>query len=227
MYIPNPYFSNIPQLGNLTLDYIFVEDGYPILFTCRNGAKIYICLCRTLSPIQKWIISETSIAILKKLAQQDIPICDAFTQLGTKSCIAQWSKANPVEKYSVISTSDLSSDDLPDKDVFLDDDNVEDAIENADALFGEAVQRTIWEASKELVYESSPSVKIKSSISYGFKSYCQLFEQIQNICSTQMLTSYVGNVCNSSTRLVPTDNSKGSVNNTKLVNGRIPICDAA
>lgn len=118
MHIPNPYFSNIPQLGNLTLDYIFVEDGYPILFTCRNGAKIYICLCRTLSPMQKWIISETSIAILKKLAQQDIPICDAFTQLGTKSCIAQWSKANPVEQYSVISTSDLSSDDLPDKDVF-------------------------------------------------------------------------------------------------------------
>ena len=48
MYIPSPYFKGIPQMGNLEMDNIFLENGYPVLFTCRNKDKIYLCICRTL-----------------------------------------------------------------------------------------------------------------------------------------------------------------------------------
>ena len=43
MYIPSPYFKGIPQMGNLEMDNIFLENGYPVLFTCRNKDKIYLC----------------------------------------------------------------------------------------------------------------------------------------------------------------------------------------
>ena len=42
MYIPTPYFRNVPKMGDLTLDNIFLDDGYPVLFTCTNEEKIYL-----------------------------------------------------------------------------------------------------------------------------------------------------------------------------------------
>lgn len=131
---PAPYFRNIPQLGNLTLDYIFVEDGYPILFTCRNGKKIYLCICRTVSPEQKWVISETSVEILGKMANREIPICEVFKSLCGRSCIARWSKDVPVEQYEVFPTSDLQWLDLPGENCYLCEDDAEDAVDYVEGL---------------------------------------------------------------------------------------------
>ena len=70
MYIPNPYFKNVPQIGDMILDYVFVEDGYPILFTCISGDRLFLCLCRTLTPNQKWVISEINFSDLEKLIKK-------------------------------------------------------------------------------------------------------------------------------------------------------------
>jgi hypothetical protein len=134
VYIPNPYFSNIPQLGNLELDYIFIDDGYPLLFTCRSGKSIYLCICRTLMPEQKWIISEVDIEVLRKMVKREIPICDAFMLHNTKSCVALWSKTNPIERYNVFPTADLQETDLPDNELFLDEGDADDAVDYVDGL---------------------------------------------------------------------------------------------
>lgn len=126
MYIPNPYFKNIPNIGSLVLDYIFIEDGYPILFTCTSNEKFYLCLCRTLTPEQKWIISEIEFQDLKKMIENKISIRDAFKANSTgKSCIAKWNENFISESYQVIPTSHLTLTELPENDVFLDDEDAE------------------------------------------------------------------------------------------------------
>lgn len=128
MYIPRPYFTNVPNLGNLELDYIFMEDGYPLLFTCKSKDKLYICVCRTLSPKQKWVISETNVEILEKMVRKIIPIRSAFKLLNAHSWIITWSKETDHE-YSDFPTSELNDQELPSYNVFLSDDDADDAID--------------------------------------------------------------------------------------------------
>lgn len=154
MYIPKPYFPNIPQMGNLELDYIFMEDGYPILFTCRKGKSIYLCICRTLCPEQKWIISETNIEILRMMAEREISIKTAFKMMAGKSAIATWSKANLKEAYSVFSTSDLSDSDLPRDSLLLNEDYTEDALDYIDGLLAEAHMQAMLEIEKQIENDS-------------------------------------------------------------------------
>lgn len=127
MYIPKPYFSNVPQFGNLDLDYIFMEDGIPMLFTCRSGSKIYLCVCRTLTPEQKWVISEISIEILDEMVEQKISINCAFKKFNRKSAIVKWHKGSAKEVCSVFPTVDLHDSDLPDPSLYLDEDDAADA----------------------------------------------------------------------------------------------------
>lgn len=134
MYIPNPYFSNVPQLGNLALDYVFIDDGYPILFTCRNEKSIYLCICRTLTPEQKWIISEVDIEVLKKMVNREIPICVAFKMLQKTSVIATWNKNNPKELYKVFPTANLLDSDLPRSSFYLHEDYADDGMDYVDGL---------------------------------------------------------------------------------------------
>lgn len=121
MYIPKPYFENIPYIGDLELDYIFYDNGYPILFTCKKNDLLYLCLCRTVIDEQKWIISEIDIEILEKLMEDEISVYEAFKAKGGRACIATWSKEKPKEEYSVVHSSQLSDADLPSSDLFLDD----------------------------------------------------------------------------------------------------------
>lgn len=125
MYIPNPYFENIPKMGNLIMDYMFLENGYPVLFTCKNQVNdnLYLCVCRTVIEKQKWVISEISIDTLEKLINDEITVHDAFKVDNKLSCIATWCKEKPKEEYNVIKSSILLDKDLPDSDAFLEDDD--------------------------------------------------------------------------------------------------------
>ena len=150
MYIPNPYFKNIPQIGNLILDYIFVEDGYPVLFTCVADERIFLCVCRTLMPIQKWILSEIKLPDLERLIKNEISIKNAFkSYLEGKTCIVKWDKNVASEGYEVIPTSYLVDEQLPTQDVFLDD---EDAI-----VYLEQVKNRIQNSIEKSVQVESDS----------------------------------------------------------------------
>lgn len=122
MYIPNPYFKNVPEIGNLVLDYIFVENDCPILFTCKSKDSLYLCLCRTNIGIQKWIISEISIYTLASVIHNRISIYGAFKKDDNKACIVTWQKGYAKESYTILRANEIKDEDLPDEDVFLDDD---------------------------------------------------------------------------------------------------------
>ena len=130
MYIPNPYFSNIPQMGDLILDYVFVEDGYPILFVCKADENYFLCICRTLRPEQKWVVSEILLDDLKKLIKGEIDIHDAFiSNKRGRSCIVKWSASIIKEQYQVIPTLSLDLNEIPSKGIFLDEDETGNYLE--------------------------------------------------------------------------------------------------
>ena len=66
MYIPTPYFKSVPYFGDLTLDYIFVKDKSPLLFTCIANNNMYLCLCYDNRIEQKWAISPIDVEMLRK-----------------------------------------------------------------------------------------------------------------------------------------------------------------
>lgn len=138
MYIPNPYFSNIPQMGDLILDYVFVEDGYPILFVCKADENYFLCICRTLRPEQKWVVSEILLDDLKKLIKGEIDIHDAFiSNKRGRSCIVKWSASIIKEQYQVIPTLSLDLNEIPSKGIFLDEDetgNYLEQLENRESV---------------------------------------------------------------------------------------------
>ena len=125
MYIPVPYFKNIPQLGDLVLEHIFVENGYPILFTCINKDQMYLCLCRDVYIEQKWVISPITLDILKRLIYNEISIYAALKEHGGKACIATWKDGDRFEKFQLLPCGQLEDEDLPKKTVLLDDEEAE------------------------------------------------------------------------------------------------------
>lgn len=134
MYIPKPYFSDVPDFGDLVFEYCFVDDGYPLLFLCRNNQRLYICVCRTIKPEQKWVISEVNIDIILRMLRREISVYDAFKLLDKKSCIVKWSKEKPVEDYNILQTCELSDSELPKPSYYISEYDVEDAIKSMEEL---------------------------------------------------------------------------------------------
>lgn len=121
MFIPNPYFKNVPKFGNLQMDHIFLENECPILFTCKNGPKLYLCVCRRISHVQKWVISEINISILEQMIYDKISIHDAFLKGNGYSCIAKWAKNYKNTDYDIVKAYMLADSDLPSANIFLND----------------------------------------------------------------------------------------------------------
>lgn len=121
MRIPNPYFKNIPFLGNLVMDYIIFEDGYPVLFVCKNDKnRLYLCDCCDIYAEQKWLIAPVTLKVLRQMFENKITIREVFELAEGYCCVATWHKGDLHEKYEIISAGDFQSEDLPEKGAYID-----------------------------------------------------------------------------------------------------------
>lgn len=77
------YFKNIDEIGDLYLDYVFLEyECEPIYFTCVDDFEnIYLCLCSEIRGKQRWVISKSNRAILRKLIDQQLDMAEAMCLL--------------------------------------------------------------------------------------------------------------------------------------------------
>ena len=97
MNYPKPYFSDIPGVGCLDIDYIFFEAECPILFTCIDlEENLYLCICCDIRDEQRWIISPTTADKLIKLIKNKISLFDAFH--SDFVFVAVWKKDYQKEK---------------------------------------------------------------------------------------------------------------------------------
>ena len=152
MFIPNPYFKSVPYFGDLELDYIFVKDKSPLLFTCVSNNNIYLCLCYDNRVEQKWVVSPIDVETLKKMVYDEIPICVALKPKNSLGCLVTWNPNNKHEEYTMIPCEKFFDEDLPDNDLYLED---EDAITYYNVIRNRLEQKEMLDSEKNICIDSS------------------------------------------------------------------------
>lgn len=74
------YFEKVAGIGNLYLEYIFLEFCYePIFFTCvSDNGNLYLCLCSEIRGEEKWVVSKCSIGTLQALINGEMDMVSAL-----------------------------------------------------------------------------------------------------------------------------------------------------
>jgi hypothetical protein len=124
MKIPKPYFKAVPLIGDLDLEYIFLEDLYPVFFTCINSAKkLFICLCCDVIEEQRWIVSPVKQFDILRMLKNRLTLYDLFKCEEGKRYIITWIKG--IESTKIVEFIDIPNYDLPNVNEFFDADEDE------------------------------------------------------------------------------------------------------
>lgn len=120
MKIPSPYFKNLPNIGNLQMDFIIFEMDYPILFTCKDSkGNLYLCVCCEVRENQKWVVSPIEVESLIGMLEDRVTIYDAFASGNGKRYIVTWGFGYETEHVDVVNFSGIDRLDLPAKGEYL------------------------------------------------------------------------------------------------------------
>lgn len=113
------YFKNVPQFGDLYLDYVFHEfEGEPILFTCTNkNNKIFICTCFEIREKQEWLVAECSLETLEEMIDNSIDVKTAICKNGMITTITMDIEGR--ETYSCKKVSEIDELDFPKEGTLL------------------------------------------------------------------------------------------------------------
>lgn len=122
MKIPNPYFENVPNYGNLSVEEVFYEDGYLILFVLKSEkGQRFLAYCCEIRNEQRWILSQVSNQDLIDLIHNKIAIYSVLTNASEHIVVVR-NYATFTETFRQIPSHDLDELDLPAKEEFLDAD---------------------------------------------------------------------------------------------------------
>lgn len=87
------YFTDIPNIGDLSLEHVFYEYEEPILFVCTDASgKRYLCSCCRLSA--NWIIRQTDEAALINMIDNRISLDAMFRFRDGKTLFLSWDGEN-------------------------------------------------------------------------------------------------------------------------------------
>lgn len=129
MKYPTPYFKNVPQIGNLYLDYIFIEVECPILFTCKDeNKKLYLCDCIDIVKEQEWIIVPTTKEKIVKLIKGEITLYNIFKIADGVGCKAYWNREEG-QRYHLVKSSELEDNELPDEFLEFEEDEINEYLD--------------------------------------------------------------------------------------------------
>lgn len=122
------YFKKLPGIGNLYLEYVFLEFEFePILFACSDdNNRCYLCLCSEIRGEQRWIVSECDLDTLRKLVYKKIDISHALCQ--NNSVIVVTLDIDGHETSKSVNIEELDKLDLPKSGTMLKCD-IKDAID--------------------------------------------------------------------------------------------------
>lgn len=77
--ISDPYFTDVPGIGDLNFDYCIVEYEVPILFICTDKqGKFYLCDCCEIRFKQEWLIVPVVIEDVLALFEKKITLKKFF-----------------------------------------------------------------------------------------------------------------------------------------------------
>lgn len=119
MRIPEPYFCDALQYGNLSMEEILIEDTYPVLFVLKNeDRQRFICVCCDIRDEQRWILNPISIDNLIAFLDNKKTARQLFTD-GTAQLVAVRNYATKEEGFTP-AYGQLEVKDLPNENVYLD-----------------------------------------------------------------------------------------------------------
>lgn len=122
------YFNNIGHSGQLDIEYVFMEYHHPILFISKDHYNNrYLCLCYEFRKVQRWLIGRIEQNDIEYMAQGEISIYEAFDRNREELYLVEYT-IDKEEKCKKVRFEDLDEDILPEKDLFLDEDDYEDYI---------------------------------------------------------------------------------------------------
>ncbi len=126
MKIPNPYFENVPNYGNLVMEQIIVEYVYPLLSVLKdNSGSRYLCMCFDTRESQQWLISPISTSNLIKMLNNKITLKDCFIKDTDTVIYAFRNYETRTDSFVQMTPDAVPTDYLPEADEYLDAENNE------------------------------------------------------------------------------------------------------
>lgn len=117
-----PYFKDVPEYGDLHVDYILVDYVYHLLFTLKNNnGNYFICTCFDTRGSQQWLLSPIPVKGLLDLLQNRIPIKAAFLETE-KTMHVELNYETREEVFTVIPKETVPAEWLPTAGEYLNPD---------------------------------------------------------------------------------------------------------
>lgn len=120
------YFKDVIGYGDLYIDYIIIEDDYPLLFILKNKHNDrFICSCFEIIKQQSWVINKVTISDIKDLLTDKIDIRKAFLFDNDNKKIIVHKKNNQYVYEIVDKEYIINNDIIPDEGDYLESDENE------------------------------------------------------------------------------------------------------
>lgn len=120
------YFKDVIGYGDLYIDYIIIEDDYPLLFILKNKHNDrFICSCFEIIKQQSWVINKVTISDIKDLLTDKIDIRKAFLFDNDNKKIIVHKKNNKYIYKIVDKEYIINNDIIPDEGDYLESDENE------------------------------------------------------------------------------------------------------
>lgn len=112
-------FRKIPVFNEITIDKILFESKYPVMFTCKNGADIYLFICCLVNATKvKWIGTKTDYNILINLLENKVTIRDAFLSVTEEKQLVEYDGTKVL--YDIVESKNISDELLPTSGEYMD-----------------------------------------------------------------------------------------------------------
>jgi len=121
MRIPEPYFKDVPGIGNLSMEKILEEYDYPLLSVLKDlsGAR-YLCMCYDTRGAQHWAVVKISVSHLIQLLSNRLELASAFLNYGQKTVFIRMDYRSREETHHFYDPKDVPLGCIPAKGEFLD-----------------------------------------------------------------------------------------------------------
>ena len=114
------YFKNIPEIGDLTLDYVFAESDCPIIFTLKDKKnKLYFCVCTLMTGRQVWVLRQVMPKEISRYINNEISSYDLFKKYHGGIYVLSWNYGYKQEQCDIFSSVLVPDEVLPQKDVYF------------------------------------------------------------------------------------------------------------
>jgi len=169
MNYPNPYFENVPDIGNLSIEYVIVKDVYPLLFVAIDDTvKRYLCVCCDIRGSQRWIINYLTDENMLDLFLNRLTLGDAFTKGNWAKVLATFDYEVRKDEYVVVDGDDIPKEDLPSEGEYLDED-LEDHLPYVLKLCGVSDENIEYEEPPVIIKDAT--LKTALSVNIPIKAH--------------------------------------------------------